>query len=299
MLKLSVRKAVLAGAIASVFALSACGQSEKTEEAKVTTTEATTAEKSVPSAEDFVEPVSQYKLYVLAEVDEFVIKTKAFTDAIKAGNLEEAQALYAPARLHYERIEPAAEMFGDLDPIIDAREDDFKKGAEDPEFVGFHRLEKILFEGNTTDGAQVYAEGLMKNVLELQSRLQEEQIPVVKMVQGAADLMEEIAMTKITGEEDRYSRTDLWDFSGNLEGSMKIVALLKPLIQKADPALLTKLEAGFTDAEATLNKYRTTDGQGFQSYEAVTEQDKALMKSQIAALAEELATLRGALGLDN
>lgn len=299
MLKLSVRKAVLAGAIASVFALSACGQKEAVEE-KVASTEVAAPEQSaVPSAEDFIGPVSQYKQYVLAEVDEFVIKTKAFTDAIKAGNLEEAQALYAPARLHYERVEPAAEMFGDLDPIIDAREDDFKKGAEDPEFVGFHRLEKILFEGKTTKGAEVYADGLMKNVLELQSRLQEEQIPVVKMVQGAADLMEEIAMTKITGEEDRYSRTDLWDFSGNLEGSMKIVSLLQPLIEKADPALLTKLTTGFTEAEATLNKYRTTDGQGFQTYEAVTEQDKALMKSQIAALAEELATLRGVLGLDN
>ncbi|MBP6563500.1 MAG: iron uptake system protein EfeO [Neisseriaceae bacterium] len=297
MLKLSVRKAVLAGAIASMFALSACGQGDKTEEAKVATAEATTS--GVPSAEDFVAPVSQYKLYVLAEVDEFVIKTKAFTDAIKAGNLEEAQELYAPARLHYERIEPAAEMFGDLDPIIDAREDDFKLGAEDPEFVGFHRLEKILFEGRTTKGAEVYADGLMKNVLELQSRLQEEQIPVVKMVQGAADLMEEIAMTKITGEEDRYSRTDLWDFSGNLEGSMKIVELLTPLIQKANPELLAKLTTSFTEAEATLNKYRTTDGQGFQTYEAVTEQDKAVMKSQIAALAEELATLRGTLGLDN
>ena len=302
----SNRKTLLAAAIVSAFALAACQPETKTETnnasaevASATDASATTHMAHTIAPEDFIGPVGEYKVYVLAEVDALVAETKLFTDAIKAGKIEEAKALYAPTRIHYERVEPAAELFGDLDPAIDAREDDFKLKAEDPNFTGFHRLEKLLFGDNTTKGADKYADQLMADVLELQKRLKDEAIPVVKMVQGSADLMEEIAQTKITGEEDRYSRTDLWDFSGNLEGSMKIVDLLRPLIEKANPDLMTKIDTNFKDAEATLNKYKTPDGKGFQNYEAVTEADKTLMKSQIATLAEDLATLRGVLGLDN
>lgn len=53
-----------------------------------------------------------------------------------------ARKLYAPTRQHYERIEPIAELFSDLDGSIDAREDDFEQKAADPKFTGFHRLEK-------------------------------------------------------------------------------------------------------------------------------------------------------------
>lgn len=294
MLRFKLKSSVVVAACAAALSLPVYVAQAQTAPA---TASAATA--YVPHAEDFIEPVSQYKMYVLAEIDELVAKTRQFTDAVKAGRIEEAKALYAPARVHYERIEPAAEIFGDMDPAIDAREDDFKDGVNDPEFTGFHRLEYLLFSQNTTEGADKYADRLMADVLELQRRLQDEPIPVVKMVQGAADLMDEIAQTKISGEEDRYSRTDLWDFSGNLEGSIKIVELLRPLIVKANPQLLATIEKNFAEAQATLNKYRTADGKGFQSYTAVTEADKVLMQAQITTLAEDLSTLRATLGLDN
>ncbi len=63
----------------------------------------------------------------MAETTQLVTDTKAFTDAIKAGDIEKAKALYAPTRQHYERIEPIAELFSDLDGSIDAREDDYSK----------------------------------------------------------------------------------------------------------------------------------------------------------------------------
>ncbi|WP_434777281.1 iron uptake system protein EfeO [Neisseria sp. Ec49-e6-T10] len=253
---------------------------------------------TLPSAEDFVQPVADYKVYVLEELVALEASTKKFTDAIKAGNIEEAKALYAPTRLHYERVEPAAEIFGDLDPAIDAREDDFKLKAEDPDFTGFHRLEKALFGDNTTKGMEKYADKLMADVTELHNRLKNESIPVVKMVQGSADLMEEIAQTKISGEEDRYSRTDLWDFSGNLEGSIKIVQLLTPLIEKANPELLAKINQNYDEVQTTLNKYKTADGKGFEPYTALSDTDRNTMKAQINTLAEDLAQLRGTLGLD-
>ncbi len=156
--------------------------------------------------------ITAYKAYVMAETTQLVTDTKAFTDAIKAGDIEKAKALYAPTRQHYERIEPIAELFSDLDGSIDAREDDYEQKAADPKFTGFHRLEKALFGDNTTKGMDQYAEQLYTDVVDLQKRISELAFPPSKVVGGAAGLIEEVAASKISGEEDRYSHTDLWDF---------------------------------------------------------------------------------------
>ncbi len=85
------------------------------------------------------------------------------------------------------------------------------------------------------------------------------------MVGGAAELIEEVASKKIAGEEDRYSRTDLVDFQANVDGAQKIVALLDPLVQKRDPALVTRVKGNFAKVDAVLGKYRTAHG--FESYD--------------------------------
>ena len=177
---------------------------------------------------------------------------------------------YAPAHQHYERIEPIAELFNDLDGTMDSREDDFEKKAEDPGFIGFHRIEKGLFADKSTAGLAPIADKLMADALDLQKRLADLAITPKSMVGGAADLIEEVASKKITGEEDRYSRTDLWDFQANVDGAQKIVALLNPLIVKRDPALVARVRDNFAKVDAVLAKYRTTDG-GFESYEKLSD----------------------------
>ena len=93
---------------------------------------ATDAAPAKPSPMDLVGPIAEYKVYVKKEVDVLVAETKKLTDAVKAGKLMEAQKLYAPIYQHYERIEPIAELFNDLDGSMDSREDDFEKKAEAP-----------------------------------------------------------------------------------------------------------------------------------------------------------------------
>ncbi|MFW5387156.1 iron uptake system protein EfeO [Yersinia sp. 2542 StPb PI] len=249
-----------------------------------------------PDAMALVGPIAEYKVYVTQEVAQLVTQTKAFTDAIKKGDLALARKLYAPTRQHYERIEPIAELFSDLDGSIDAREDDFEQKAADPKFTGFHRLEKILFGDNTTKGADKFADQLYKDTLELQQRITGLTFAPNKVVGGAAGLIEEVAASKISGEEDRYSRTDLWDFQANVDGAQKIVNLLRPLLEKADQPLLQKIDANFKTVDNVLAKYRTKEG--YESYEKLTDADRNAMKGPITALAEDLAQLRGVLGLD-
>ncbi|CAM7315390.1 iron uptake system protein EfeO [Citrobacter sedlakii] len=240
--------------------------------------------------------ISEYKAYVTAETAQLVSGTKAFTDAVKAGDMNKAKSLYAPTRQHYERIEPIAELFSDLDGSIDAREDDYEQKAADPKFTGFHRLEKALFSDKSNKGMAQYADRLYTDVQDLQKRISELAFPPSKVVGGAAALIEEVAATKISGEEERYSRTDLWDFQANVDGAQKIVNLLRPQLQDANAELLAKVDANFKKVDTILAKYRTPDG--FETYDKLTGADRNALKGPITALAEDLAQLRGVLGLD-
>jgi iron uptake system component EfeO len=274
-----------------------CGLLSNPKGALTVTAAETTEAKAEPSASDLAGPLAEYKIYVTREVGDLVTKTRSFTDAVKAGRLQEAQNLYAPARQHYERIEPVAELFSDIDKSIDARADDFENKENDPAFGGFHRIEKALFAEKTTAGMDLTADRLMRDVIELQSRIGELAIPPNKMVGGAASLIEEVAATKISGEEDRYSGTDLWDFQANVDGAQTIFNLLRPLIGPRDPKLDARVQTNFAKVDGLLARYRDRDGQ-FQNYDKLSAADRNALKGAITALAEDLSQLRGTLALD-
>ena len=242
------------------------------------------------------QPLAEYKAYVQAEAKELVAKTTEFTAAVKAGNIAKAKSLFAAARYHYERIEPIAELFNELDPAIDAREDDFKQGPKDPAFTGFHRLEYALWVENSTAGVNEVADKLLADVKTLQQEIDLLSFPPNKVVGGAAVLVEEVAGSKISGEEDRYSHTDLSDFQANIEGAQKIVDLFRPLIAEKNQALLDKTDANFKTVNEILAKYQTANG--FETYDKLTEADRKALQAPINALAEDLAQLRGTLGLN-
>jgi len=246
---------------------------------------------------DLVGPVSDYKIYVTAEIDDLVSKTQQFTDAVKKGDLATAKKLYAPTRVHYEKIEPIAELFNDLDGAIDSRVNDHEKGVKAEDFTGFHRIEYTLFSENTTDGLTALADGLNKDVKDLQTRVAGLTFPPEKVVGGAAALLEEVAATKISGEEDRYSHTDLYDFQGNIDGAKKIVDLFRPQIEKQDKAFAAKVDKNFAAVDKILAKYKTKDG-GFETYDKVKDADRKALVGPVTTLAEDLSTLRGKLGLN-
>lgn len=246
---------------------------------------------------DLVGPVSDYKIYVTEEIGELVTQTQAFTAAVKKGDLATAKKLYAPTRVHYESIEPIAELFSDLDASIDSREDDHENGVKAEDFTGFHRLEYALFSQNTTKDQGVFADKLLADVKELQSRIAGITFPPEKVVGGAAALMEEVAATKLSGEEDRYSHTDLYDFQGNVDGSKKIVDLFKPQLEQSDKAFVAKVEKNFATVDKILAKYKTKDG-GYETYDKVKEQDRKALAGPVNTLAEDLSQMRGKLGLN-
>lgn len=245
---------------------------------------------------DLVEPIADYKIYVTERTQKLVEGTTEFVEAIKGGDIEKAKALYAPTRVPYEEIEPIAELFSDLDVAIDSRADDYELAEADPEFPGFHRIEYALWSRNSTEGLEPVADKLLADVTELRDRIESLTLPPEKVVGGAAVLMEEVALTKISGEENRYSRTDLWDFKANSDGAYEIVNLVRPLIAQSEAPYLQTIDGNFDKVYGTLARYEK--GEGYVSYLELTENDRDVLSAAINTLAEDLSTLRGKLGLD-
>ncbi|MGX8010980.1 imelysin family protein [Mesorhizobium sp. ORM8.1] len=133
-------------------------------------------------------------------------------------------------------------------------------------------------------------------MLDLQKRVAGLTVPPDKAVDGAAGLLEEVASSKISGEEDRYSHTDLWDFQANIDGAQKIVALVEPLVSKEDPALIKTVNDNFATVDGILAKYKTADG--YETYDKLSDADRKALAGPVTALAEDLSKLKGTLGLN-
>jgi iron uptake system component EfeO len=239
---------------------------------------------------------SAYEAYVAEQTAHLLTTLQPFVDAIEEGDLEAAKAAYAPSRPGWERIEPVAELFSDLDTRMDAREEDFAGGRDDPEFVGWHRLEKGLWFDGTTDGLAPIAAGLLVDAQDLQGRLADMDIEPRVIARGAGELIEEVAQSKLTGEEDRYSEADLVSIEANVTGSKKIVDILRPTLLQLDAGYVTGVDAAFTAVDEVIAKYHEGDG-AYKPFSAITDDDLKALQARMAKLSEVLAELPGRLGL--
>ena len=198
--------------------------------------------------------------------------------------MAKAKTLFGPTRAYYERIEPVAESFGDLDPDIDAREND----VDDPaQWEGFHRIEKALWVSGSTAGMGPVANKLVANVEKLQALVATARYQPAQLANGASELLDEVGKSKVTGEEDRYSHTDLFDFAANVEGAQKAYQLLAPELQTKDPALAATIETRFTDVTTALAAYRI--GTGYVDYSTVGQAQRRVLAQKVDALAEPLS----------
>ncbi len=236
-----------------------------------------------------------YAAYVDTQVADLVATIDVFTSAVEAGDLEAAKASYAAARVPWERIEPIAELFPDLDGAIDFREEDFEGGVDDPEFKGFHRIEKVLWADGTAEGLAPLAVELRADVAELKTRIDALEIDPRVMARGAGELIDEVAQSKMTGEEDRYSKFDLYAIDANVDGSAIIVEQLRPILTELDADYLAKLDAASTGVSDVIATY--ADGDGFKTFDTISAEDLKRLQARLADLSELLAQLPGTLGL--
>jgi iron uptake system component EfeO len=236
--------------------------------------------------------VRSYSAYVNQNTAGLVARTQAFCRAIDAGNMSQAEVLYPKARIYYERIEPVAEIWGSLDTDIDGRWENPVTVAS--QFIGFHRIEQLIWDDNTLTGTPKLCSGLVANERQLLTLVRSAQYNPLEMASGATDLINEAATSKITGEEERYSNTDFPVFQANVDGAMEVVSLLRPYLTHKDPALLTQISKRAAAVMALLAKYKASPGYddtGYVEYSTVLHPQRRQLSAAVNALAESLSGL--------
>ncbi len=273
-----------------------------------------TGEASAVSADEQAlsdQAVTEYLAYVRSQTSELLPLVQQLADAYAAGDDEAARALFATARVPYERIEPTAEAFGDLDPKIDFREVDAV--ADGLDWTGFHRIEKDLWapkpgelnsDGqdalkdwapSTPEERKAYADALVADVTQLHELVTDSAFAVslADISNGAIALLDEVAAGKITGEEDWWSGTDLSDVAANVQGAGVAFGAVRALAEsKGDEgtALADEIDGRFTALEGELAKYGSLDA-GFVDYATLTDADRKALSDRVNALAEPLSQL--------
>ncbi|MBM4725037.1 peptidase M75 [Prescottella equi] len=237
------------------------------------------------------EAADGYKRYVDGQLTALQETVTAFVASLKAGDVAAAKAQYPLTRTYYERIEPIAESFpDDLDPRIDLREVDVEPGWN---WTGFHRLEKDLWVQGLQPDTNAIADQLVADIQELADGVAAPDFVIdpIQVAGGAQTLLDEIARTKITGEEDIFSHTDLYDFQANADGSQAAIASLRPILDDRNPELAARIDQRFADLDAELAQFR--QGDGFVSYETVTEPQRQALSQKIDALSAEVSQVQG------
>jgi iron uptake system component EfeO len=238
-----------------------------------------------------------YRQYVEDQSEQLVAMTAKFVAAYKAGNDDQARALYPVARIHWERIETVAESFGDLDPKLDLREADLEPGQK---WTGWHRLEKDLWPARaknykplSTAQRVAYSDDLVKNTAILQKRVPNLDFSADEIGNGSRGLLDEVATGKITGEEEYWSRTDLWDFQANIDGALVAFEGLRPLLKQRNPTLESQIAAKFAAVQALLDMHRASDG--FKTYDKLSRAEVKELSDAVNALSEPLSKLAAAV----
>jgi iron uptake system component EfeO len=240
---------------------------------------------------------NDYRTWVQRQADLLVARTARFVAAYRSGDDARARALYPVARTPWERIETVAESFGDLDPQTDAREADLAEGQK---WTGWHRIEKDLWPARahgyrplTPAQRQLYGADLLANVTKVRDRIGGLTFATDQIANGSSGLMEEVATSKVTGEEEFWSHTDLWDFAANVEGARVAFDDVRPILERRDPGLATTLEARFDDLDRLLARHR--EGAGYVLYTELTLAEVKRLADAVNALAEPLSHLTAAV----
>ena len=259
------------------------------------TAESDAAAKARPSMVAFIGPLSEYRVYLSTQSSALIRATNDLQQAIDSGDLAHAQKAYAPARAAYQRIAPAAQRLSELDNAINARADYYEKREQDPGFGGFHRLEFGLFSQKSVDGLAPVVQKMQADIASLKQQLLAQSIAPEQLASMVVRNMRSIAEVRSNGEEERYSHLDVNGFAANLEGTRKVIELLRPLLAKSSGDVLKKIDTASTALDDQLLMLKTADG--FKPYDQVSTEQRKQIADKAKALADALDGIDPALGL--
>jgi iron uptake system component EfeO len=264
--------------------------------AAFTVTKGTGTTSTAGESKQVAQAVTNYIAYVKEQAGQLLTATTSFATAYEAGDDAAARSQYASARAFYERIEPTAEQFGDIDPALDLREADLESGQT---WTGWHRIEKDLWapSGFTPSDAGIRKQlgtQLVYDTRRLSDLVTAKDftLTIDQISNGSIGLMEEVSRTKITGEEETFSHTDLWDFQANVEGANVAYGIVRGIAGtkgQNGTQVVKKLDTEFAAIQKLLAQYKK--GDGFVTYTDLSTGQVKELSDAVNALSEPLSQL--------
>ena len=252
------------------------------------------AKGDIPTPEKYQPAIQEYLTFVNKELSEMVEQLEKLNQSIQTGQLAQAKAAYIQAHQHYETVRPIIVLFGNTDRTINSRADYFLDKEKDYRFVGFHLVEYLLFSQQDLKAALPASDELLLKGRDLQKRVLNETIEIPKLVQASADFIEMILETKLSGKENIYSQTDLFDMAANAKGSQVIIDVISPFVEAKT---LDQIKENDQKINKIVQSYQLAKGQ-YAPYSQLKQQDKMTLYSLLTQQAELLATLRAQLDVD-
>lgn len=252
------------------------------------------AKGDIPTPEKYQPAIQEYLTFVNKELSEMVEQLEKLNQSIQKGQLAQAKAAYIQAHQHYETVRPIIVLFGNTDRTINSRADYFLDKEKDYRFVGFHLVEYLLFSQQDLKAALPTSDELLLKGRDLQKRVLTETIEIPKLVQASADFIEMILETKLSGKENIYSQTDLFDMAANAKGSQVIIDVISPFVEAKT---LDQIKENDQKINKIVQSHQLAKGQ-YAPYSQLKQQDKMTLYSLLTQQAELLATLRAQLDVD-
>ena len=159
-----------------------------------------------------------------------------------------------------------------------------------------YELLSAYIDGALTDAERAaLSDQLVADTTDLSARVQDLEYTATQLGNGAKELLDEVATGKVTGEEEAWSHTDLWDFQANVDGARIAFENLKPALVTKDAKLAATLTDRFAKLQALLDQRRA--GDGFVLYTDLTDDEIKELADAVNALSEPLAELTAAVVL--
>jgi iron uptake system component EfeO len=248
-----------------------------------------------PELTAFIGPLAEYQVFLAMQGAKIESAAQDLDRAVQSGNLEEARARYAAARLPYLRAEAVAARFADLRDALDPSAAYLAGREADPAFVGFHRIEYGLFHDASLEGLAPVSAKLALDAAALKNRLRAARLGPDEMAQGAVRSLRAMADTRLADGASSYNGDDLAEVEAELSGIRKVATLLRPVAEASAPAALPDVESRMARLDADLASLK--GAAGYPSFETVDAARRAQLASEVRALADALDTLNAKLGL--
>ncbi len=264
-----------------------------------TTTAATPVAPAPVTAAELTPPNNSYQAYAAGVLVKLEADVALIQGDLKAGHIARAKVDWLAAQLEWERVGASYDSFGQLGLDVDLLPTTLPQGVHDPGFIGLHRLEYGLWNGQSASALLPVANQLAANVAAVRKNLSSvnlagdpAQLPI-----RAHEILEDALRDHLSGIDDQGAGAAYPMTYADLQVDEVVVGYLGSLISTRQPGLLQTIQS---EQAALANALLATrSGAQWRTPAQVPLRTRQAVDSAIGVLLESLSSVPDLLEVRN